>query len=148
MDYLQLATQYLEPKLKGKYIYLDTILPLLNSLNSDFEITQIGKSVQGRAIHQVKIGTGTTKILMWSQMHGNEPTTTKGLFDFFNFESNSRIVPKDKQQQNVRITIIEPKIKIETYCIHTRFSSSDFCMDSESDFGSSCKFTLMSLKIG
>ena len=62
MDYLQLATQYLEPKLKGKYIYLDTILPLLNSLNSDFEITQIGKSVQGRAIHQVKIGTGATKI--------------------------------------------------------------------------------------
>ena len=71
MDYLQLATQYLEPKLKGKYIYLDIILPLLNSLNSDFEITQIEKSVQGRAIHQVKIGTGTTKILMWSQMHGN-----------------------------------------------------------------------------
>lgn len=85
MDYLQLATQYLEPKLKGKYIYLDIILPLLNSLNSDFEITEIGKSVQGRAIHQVKIGTGATKILMWSQMHGNESTTTKGLFDFFNF---------------------------------------------------------------
>ena len=38
MDYLQLATQYLEPKLKGKYIHLDTILPILKSLNSDFEI--------------------------------------------------------------------------------------------------------------
>ena len=97
MDYLQLATQYLEQKLKGKYIYLDTILPLLNSLNSDFEITQIGKSVQGRAIHQVKIGTGTTKILMWSQMHGNESTTTKGLFDFFNFlKSNNEIANRIK----------------------------------------------------
>lgn len=85
MNYLQLATQYLEPKLKGKYIYLDTIFPILKSLNSDFEITEIGKSVQGRDIHQVKFGTGTTKILMWSQMHGNESTTTKGLFDFFNF---------------------------------------------------------------
>ncbi len=29
MDYLQLATQYLEPKLKGKYIHLDTILPVI-----------------------------------------------------------------------------------------------------------------------
>ena len=97
MDYLQLATQYLEPKLKGKYIYLDIILPLLNSLNSDFEITEIGKSVQGRAIHQVKIGTGATKILMWSQMHGNESTTTKGLFDFFNFlQSDNEIAKRIK----------------------------------------------------
>ena len=42
MDYLQLATQYFEPKLKGKYIHLDTILPILESLNSDFEINQTG----------------------------------------------------------------------------------------------------------
>ena len=29
MDYLQLATQYLEPKLEGKYIFvLDSVLPV------------------------------------------------------------------------------------------------------------------------
>ena len=87
MDSLQLATEYLEPKLKGKYIHLDVIFPLLESFKNVFEITEIGKSVQQRSIYQVKIGTGKTKILMWSQMHGNEPTTTKGLFDFFNFLS-------------------------------------------------------------
>lgn len=97
MYYLQFATQYLEPKLKGKYIYLDTILPVLQSLNSDFEIAEIGKSVQERSILQVKIGTGTTKILMWSQMHGNESTTTKGLFDFFNFlQSDNEIAKRIK----------------------------------------------------
>jgi len=85
MDYLQLATQFKEPLLKGKYIHLDIIHPLLEKLKLDFKITEIGKSVQGRNIHQVKIGTGKIKILMWSQMHGNESTTTKGLFDFFNF---------------------------------------------------------------
>ncbi len=84
---LQLATEYLEPKLKGKYIHLDVIFPLLESFKNVFEITEIGKSVQQRSIYQVQIGTGKTKILMWSQMHGNEPTTTKGLFDFFNFLS-------------------------------------------------------------
>ena len=110
MDYLQLATQYLEPKLKGKYIYLDTILPLLNSLNSDFEITEIGKSVQGRAIHQVKIGTGATKILMWSQMHGNESTTTKGLFDFFNFlKSDNEIANRIKSDYTlICIPVLNP----------------------------------------
>ena len=87
MDSLQLATEYLEPKLKGKYIHLDVIFPLLESFKNVFEITEIGKSVQQRSIYQVQIGTGKTKILMWSQMHGNEPTTTKGLVDFFNFLS-------------------------------------------------------------
>ncbi len=97
MDYLQLATQYLEPKLQRKYIYLDSILPILQTLDSNYEITEIGKSVQGRGIHQVKIGTGTTKILMWSQMHGNESTTTKGLFDFFNFlKSDNEIANRIK----------------------------------------------------
>jgi hypothetical protein len=85
MDYLQLATKYLEQELKGKYIHLDTILPILDELNSHLEITEIGKSVQKRSIHQIEIGTGKTKILMWSQMHGNESTTTKGLFDFIKF---------------------------------------------------------------
>ena len=97
MDYLQLATQHLEPKLVGKYIHLDSVLPILQTLDSDFEITEIGKSVQGREIYQVKIGTGTTKILMWSQMHGNESTTTKGLFDFFNFlQSDNEIANRIK----------------------------------------------------
>ncbi|MCL9770979.1 M14 family metallopeptidase [Flavobacterium sp. HXWNR69] len=85
MDYLQLATHYLESQLKGKYIHLEVIQPLLLSMSTDFEISEIGMSVQKRSIYQVKIGTGKKKIMMWSQMHGNEPTTTKGLFDFFNF---------------------------------------------------------------
>jgi hypothetical protein len=31
------------------------------------------------------MGTGSTKVLMWSQMHGNESTTTKSLFDLLRF---------------------------------------------------------------
>ena len=85
MNNLQLATHFLEHKLNGKYIQLDAILPLLERYKSVFEISEIGKSVVQKSIYQVKIGTGKTKILIWSQMHGNEPTTTKGLFDFFNF---------------------------------------------------------------
>jgi len=40
-------------------------------------------SVENKPIHTVTIGTGKTKILLWSQMHGNESTTTKALFDLF-----------------------------------------------------------------
>ena len=91
MNSLQIATEYLESSLNGKYIHLETILPLLKSFESVFEISEIGKSVQQRSIYQVKIGTGKTKILIWSQIHGNEPTTTKGLFDFFNFLASNTV---------------------------------------------------------
>lgn len=99
MNSLQIATQHLESSLIGKYIHLESILPLLKSFESVFEISEIGKSVQQRSVYQVKIGTGKTKILVWSQMHGNEPTTTKGLFDFFNFlATDSREANQIKSQ--------------------------------------------------
>jgi hypothetical protein len=41
----------------------------------------IGQSLEGRAIHHVWFGTGKTHILLWSQMHGDEPTATAALFD-------------------------------------------------------------------
>ena len=85
MDFLALATKYLHPDLTGKYIHLNTITPVMNSFADQFEVKAIGQSVLQKEIYQVKIGSGKTKILIWSQMHGNEPTTTKGLFDFFNF---------------------------------------------------------------
>ncbi len=105
MDSLQLATQHLEPKLKGKYIHLAVISPLLESFKNVFEVTEIGKSVQQRPIHQVKIGSGKTKILMWSQMHGNEPTTTKGLFDFFNFLSSDAAEAKEIKKNYTLVCI-------------------------------------------
>jgi len=44
----------------------------------------IGRSVLGKPIYAFEAGTGKTRIMMWSQMHGNEGTTTKALFDFLN----------------------------------------------------------------
>ncbi|UHG91259.1 M14 family zinc carboxypeptidase [Spirosoma oryzicola] len=63
------------------------IVPLLNSLSGQtpFEVSQIGESLEKRSIHQVKAGTGTHKVLLWSQMHGDEATATMALFDIFNF---------------------------------------------------------------
>jgi hypothetical protein len=105
MNSLQLATQFLETKLNGKYIHLEKILPLLKTYENVFEISIIGKSVQQRNIFQVKIGTGKTKILLWSQMHGNEPTTTKGLFDFFKFLAVDSLLAKQIKNNYTLICI-------------------------------------------
>ena len=50
-----------------------------------FEIEQIGESVEGRSINHVRTGTGPLRVLLWSQMHGDEPTATAALFDLFEY---------------------------------------------------------------
>ena len=54
-----------------------------SSENFSFEVA--GKSLEGRSIYLVKIGNGATKVMAWSQMHGDEPTATMALLDLFNF---------------------------------------------------------------
>ncbi|WP_298137392.1 M14 metallopeptidase family protein [Flavobacterium sp.] len=80
MDYIELHKQYKANSLFGRYITLTDIEPLLSKLQTEV----IGASVLGKPIYKYEIGTGKIRVLMWSQMHGNESTTTKALFDFFN----------------------------------------------------------------
>ena len=87
MNYENLYNQNLETNLKGRYITLDAIEPLLLQFNSDNQVQIIGQSVLGKPIYKYEIGTGNTRVLLWSQMHGNESTTTKALFDFLNLLS-------------------------------------------------------------
>ena len=92
MNYENLFSQNLEINLKGRYITLSDIEPLLLKYNSDNQVQIIGKSVLGKPIYKYELGTGKTKVLLWSQMHGNESTTTKALFDFLNLlNCNSNI---------------------------------------------------------
>lgn len=63
------------------------IVPLLHALNGQgpLIISQIGESLEKRSINQVQAGTGPIRVLLWSQMHGDEATATMALFDIFNF---------------------------------------------------------------
>jgi Zinc carboxypeptidase len=80
MDYFELHKQYKANSLFGRYITLKDIEPLLEKLQTEI----IGNSVLGKPIYKYTIGSGKIRIFMWSQMHGNESTTTKALFDFLN----------------------------------------------------------------
>lgn len=85
MDHLELFNLYKEPSIKGRYICLKHIEPTLLELQRQGKVSVLGKSVLGKPIYVYRNGRGATKVMMWSQMHGNESTTTKALFDFFNF---------------------------------------------------------------
>ncbi len=80
--------QHKEQKLFGRQITFDMILPILEKLPKTFKVEQIGTSFLQIPIYSIRIGTGTTKILLWSQMHGNESTGTKALFDLFQLFTN------------------------------------------------------------
>jgi hypothetical protein len=84
MNLEQLFAENKEETISGRYLTLENIEPLLQKMNTNNQLTIIGKSVLKKPIYKYQIGEGRIKILLWSQMHGNESTTTKGLIDFLN----------------------------------------------------------------
>mgnify|MGYP005840086935 CR=1 FL=1 len=79
--------RYKEKSLLHKRFKHSDIIPIFEKLksNSEFKVERVGKSVEGRSLNLVSVGKGKTKIFLWSQMHGDEPTATAALFDIFNF---------------------------------------------------------------
>jgi len=71
-------------EVQGRYVMNEHIAGFLKRLDSSFNLQIIGSSVDDKPIYEVTIGTGKIKIFMWSQMHGNESTTTKAVLDVLN----------------------------------------------------------------
>jgi len=57
--------------------------------NPIFDISVVGKSIEGRDLNLISIGSGEIDVFLWSQMHGNEPTATQSIFDIFKFFASS-----------------------------------------------------------
>lgn len=78
---------YREPTITHRRFKHADIAPLILKRQGGgaFEVTQLGISVLKKSIYQLKYGNGPKKVMLWSQMHGNEPTATMALMDLFNF---------------------------------------------------------------
>lgn len=92
MDYAKLFEAFKEQSLSGRYITLDHIAPLLKRRQQSVKI--IGQSVNHKPLLAYFAGFGKTRVLLWSQMHGNESTATKALFDVFNLLDADSEFPK------------------------------------------------------
>jgi hypothetical protein len=79
--------RYKEPLITNRFFKHGDIVPLIEKHAGTglFRNEVLGTSSQGRSIHHLTLGQGKTKILLWSQMHGDESTATMALFDLFNF---------------------------------------------------------------
>lgn len=80
---------YREPAISKKKVKHADILPLIEKLrpNPLFKVKTAGKSVEGRDIYLISAGNGPLRVMLWSQMHGDESTATMAIFDIFNFLS-------------------------------------------------------------
>jgi len=80
--------EHKEIALHGRWLPFSKMAPVLKTLEHLFDVSKIGESEQKESIYKVQIGQGKIPILIWSQMHGNESTGTKALFDLFKLFSN------------------------------------------------------------
>lgn len=84
---LRLAERYKVPGLEDRrFTHRDLWAALGPYLDSSLlTVDEIGKSIQERVLRAVTFGTGDTRVLLWSQMHGDESTATMALADIIRF---------------------------------------------------------------
>lgn len=112
---------YKDASLSGRYIHLEQIEPLLVTYKNLFQIKILGESVEKRPIYSISLGSGSKRILMWSQMHGNESTTTKAVFDVLKYIKNNRSF-RDYILENFTICIL-PMVNPDGALAYTRANS-------------------------
>ena len=80
-------SKYKENSISSKLIKHSSVVTGIKSVRQKkkFNVKVAGTSLNGKEIYLLSIGTGKTNVLLWSQMHGDEPTATMALFDIFNF---------------------------------------------------------------
>ena len=131
----KIATWYRTGKataLQGRWIPFSRIEPLLKKLKSPFQVVKIGTSVNKVPIYKVVIGTGPLNILIWSQMHGNESTGTKAVFDFFNLCSHPSGLQPVVQQLLERCTItVIPMLNPDGAAAYTRVNATSIDLNRD-----------------
>jgi hypothetical protein len=129
MDFLTYNDSYKNFKCVSRFLSSDILSEVIHDLPSTFKVKQEGLSVLGKPILSVRWGEGSTKVLAWSQMHGNESTTTKALFDLFNFLQKNE---KSTQWYNKFTFLFVPMLNTDGSSVYTRVNANQ--IDINRDF--------------
>ncbi|MFD2518699.1 M14 family metallopeptidase [Salinimicrobium flavum] len=95
-SFLESYSTFKEDTISGRYLNYVKLKPFLNKAEFFKTRNEIGKSFLNVPIENIRLGKGPVKIMGWSQMHGNESTTTKALLDLLNF-----LVSEDPEAVNI-----------------------------------------------
>lgn len=115
--------KFKEDSIKGRYLTPNQILGFLKTLPDFAVLKDLGASVQKRSIPCIEFGKGKNRVLMWSQMHGNESTTTKAVLDLINFLSRTTTETKEILEK-CTLRII-PMLNPDGAEMYTRLNAND-----------------------
>lgn len=116
--------------LQGRYLNANTIQKLLITYKPYENTSFKGRSVLGVSIPVYQFGTGALKVLMWSQMHGNETTTTKALLDFMAFLRANN--PQSQHLLSLVTLVLVPVLNPDGATAYTRVNANG--VDLNRDF--------------
>ncbi len=79
--------------------------PYLDS--EELRVENVAESIEGRAIRAITFGQGSTGVLLWSQMHGDESTATMALMDMVRFfvEADGDAL-RDRIKDSLTVTMV------------------------------------------
>ncbi|GLB49529.1 M14 family metallopeptidase [Neptunitalea lumnitzerae] len=127
-DFLDYST-YKYEKITGRYLPYASLNKFYNEYNF-VNKKNVGFSVNGTPIHLLTLGRGTTKVLMWSQMHGNESTTTKAVLDLISYLNSDTETVKHILE---KITIyIIPMLNPDGADAYTRYNANEIDLNRDS----------------
>jgi len=123
---LNIFLEHKEVLLFGRWITLNHIQKTFSryEMSSKIEIERIGSSEEDRGIFQFSVGSGKKKILIWSQMHGNESTGTKAVFDLLNYLDKANDYTAERILSECTIKII-PILNPDGAERYTRVNAND-----------------------
>lgn len=108
--YINSYKQFHIPELHQRYYPVASYYNILNRFSDWLYYESVGRSVNDREVGMYRFGKGPLKVLMWSQMHGNETTTTRALTDVISFlNANKRVLEElSTQLQVYLIPVLNP----------------------------------------
>ena len=107
-------------ELQQRYLPPEQLELWLNTLPKA-QVEVAGRSVQNRPIHAIRWGKGPVRVFMWSQMHGNESTTTRALADLIAYLFS---LSEDHLWQNHFQFLLVPQLNPDGAAEYTRVNAN------------------------
>jgi hypothetical protein len=86
-------------------------------------LEEVGRSYLGKPIKMLRLGTGKQTILLWSQMHGDEPSATPALLDIANYLLEHADNPVNKSILDTFTLLMIPMLNPDGAEVYQRFNA-------------------------
>lgn len=131
-DLIRAYDNYKEGSLTNRRFKHQDIESIIRKLQSDLVVEKAGTSVQGKNIYQLTYGEGPIKVMLWSQMHGDEPTATMAMMDIFRFlQADDQFNPLRRQFQKKLTLIFIPMLNPDGADCYLRHNAQDIDLNRD-----------------